>query len=368
MSRSWLDSFDGRNVLVTGHTGFKGSWLVSWLLQLGARVTGIALPPEDDRPSMFRLLGLQSRINSHLIDIRDLKAISEVLARCQPEVVLHLAAQSLVRRSYAKPVDTYATNVMGTVHVLEAARRTPSVRSVVSVTSDKCYENRGWPWGYRESDAMGGHDPYSSSKGAAELVTAAYRRSYFHEPGSARVASARAGNTIGGGDWSEDRLIPDLVRAIESGTPVHLRNPRAVRPWQHVLEPLSGYLRLAAMLLNADGERYADCWNFGPADQSVVTVSELVEQLRVVWPECPFELAKDPPPSGPHEEHALRLDVSKARQELGWSPLLSIGEAVELTASWYQTYLAKKPSPADGLADVTQKQIADYVLRMHASS
>jgi CDP-glucose 4,6-dehydratase len=367
MSRSWLDSFGGRNVLVTGHTGFKGSWLVSWLLQLDARVTGIALPPEDDRPSMFRLLDLQSRMDSHLVDIRDLNVMREVLARCQPEVVLHLAAQPLVRRSYEQPVDTYATNVMGTVHVLEAARRTPSVRSVVSVTSDKCYENRGWPWGYRESDAMGGHDPYSSSKGAAELVTAAYRRSYFHGPGSARVASARAGNAIGGGDWSKDRLIPDLVRAMELGTPMRLRDPHAVRPWQHVLEPLSGYLRLAAMLLDPDGERYADCWNFGPAEQSVVTVGELVEQLRAAWPGCPVELAKEPPPSGPHEAHVLRLDVSKARQELGWSPLLSIGEAVELTASWYQAYLAK-PSSADRLAEVTQKQIADYVRRMHASS
>ena len=368
MSRSsWLGAFRGRNVLVTGHTGFKGSWLVSWLLQLGARVTGIALPPEDDQPSMFRLLDLQSRMESHLVDIRNFEEMREVLTRCQPEVVLHLAAQALVRRSYAQPVETYATNVMGTVHVLEAARQTPSVRSVVSVTSDKCYENRRWPWGYRESDAMGGHDPYSSSKGAAELVTAAYRRSYFHEPGSARVASARAGNAIGGGDWSQDRLVPDIVRAIESKSPMQLRNPHAVRPWQHVLDPLSGYLRLAAMLLEPDGERYADSWNFGPTDQSVITVGELVKQLRAAWPGCPVELAKDPPPSGPHEEHVLRLDISKARQELGWSPLLSIQEAVEMTASWYQGYLSKTHSSVDALIEMTEKQIADYVRRMQTN-
>jgi CDP-glucose 4,6-dehydratase len=350
-------------VLVTGHTGFKGSWLVTWLLELGAHVVGVALPPEDDRPSMFRLLDLQSRIDSRFLDIRNLTATRELLARCQPEVIFHLAAQSLVRRSYAQPVDTYAINIMGTVHVLEAARRTPSVRSIVIVTSDKCYENHGWSVGYRENEPMGGHDPYSSSKGAAELITAAYRRSFFQEPSSARVASGRAGNTIGGGDWSEDRLIPDLLRAIESGTLLHLRNPGAVRPWQHVLEPLSGYLRLAATLLSPGGERYADGWNFGPAEENVITVARLVEQLRAAWPGCPVQLASEPSPSGPWEEQMLRLDVSKARQKLGWSPLLSIREVVELTVAWYQAYLAR-PTASEMLAQLTHKQIVDYTRRM----
>ena len=276
-SAFWHD----RRVLVTGHTGFKGAWLSLWLSRLGARVTGLALAPETS-PSLFTLAGLAERVDSRLGDIRSRAIVDAVVAESRPEVVFHLAAQALVRRSYADPVATYETNVMGTAHVLEAARRADGLRAVVVVTSDKCYENREWWWPYREDDALGGYDPYSSSKGCAELVTAAWRRSYFGGPASpAGVASARAGNVIGGGDWAEDRLVPDCMRAFGTSTPVVIRRPAAVRPWQHVLEPLAGYLLLAERL--AEGPGFAEAWNFGPSVDDARPVSWVVDRLVRFW-------------------------------------------------------------------------------------
>ena len=305
----------GTKVLVTGHTGFKGAWLSAWLAGMGASVTGVALPPETS-PNLFDLLGLARDVDSLLRDVRDLEAMQGVFRSAQPEVVFHLAAQALVRRSYADPVQTYATNLMGTVHVLEAARATPSVRAVVNVTSDKCYENRETQHAYRETDAMGGHDPYSSSKGAAELITSAYRRSFFATDGKL-LASARAGNVIGGGDWSEDRLIPDCVRAFSAGRDLVLRDPLAVRPWQHVLEPLAGYLLLAERL--AAGEAAAaDAWNFGPDDADSASVGRVVNEIVRLWGGSARWRQDDI--AQPHEAHLLRLDVSKARQQLGWRP------------------------------------------------
>jgi CDP-glucose 4,6-dehydratase len=347
--------FRGKTVLVTGHTGFKGAWLSEWLLRLGARVVGYALPP-DQTPSLYTLLGLAERMQSVLADVRDLGALERVFADSQPELVLHLAAQSLVRRSYREPVATFATNVMGTAHLLEAARKTASVRSVVIVTSDKCYENVGSQRGYRESDPMGGHDPYSASKGAAELVTAAYRRSFFSGPGSPGVASARAGNVIGGGDWSEDRLVPDLVRGIAREEPVTIRNPASIRPWQHVLEPLAGYLMLARAL-HLDPSRFSDGFNFGPAEADLpvgVLARRFVEALGR------GSLAAPPPGDQPHEASLLLLDSKKAREVLGWAPKLGIDDTVELTVDWYRRH---QKDPASTRA-VTERQLALYEARL----
>lgn len=343
--------FRGKTVLVTGHTGFKGAWLAEWLLRLGATVVGYALPP-DQTPSLYRLLGLSDRMQSVLADVRDQAKLGSVLAESRPEIVLHLAAQPLVRRSYREPVATFETNVMGTVHLLEAVRKTDSVRSVVIVTSDKCYENVGAARGYRESDPLGGHDPYSASKGAAEIVTAAYRRSFFSDPGCAGVASARAGNVIGGGDWSEDRLVPDLVRGIERGEPVVIRNPTSVRPWQHVLEPLSGYLMLARALWD-EPRRFSDGFNFGPR-QAELPVGDLAR--RFVEALGGGTLA--PPPAGaePHEASLLLLDSTKARDVLGWTPKLSIEDAVALTVDWYREH---RGDPA-GVRSATERQLAHY--------
>lgn len=354
-----LGFFRGKTVLVTGHTGFKGAWLSEWLLRLGASVVGFALPP-DQSPSLYSLLGLSERMRSVLSDVRDLPALERVLAETRPEIVLHLAAQPLVRRSYREPVATFSTNVMGTAHLLEAARHTDSVRSIVIVTSDKCYENVGVPRGYRESDAMGGHDPYSASKGAAEIVTAAYRRSFFSEPGRAGVASARAGNVIGGGDWSEDRLVPDLVRGIARGEPVVIRNPASIRPWQHVLEPLSGYLMLARALYE-EPQRFSDGFNFGPAEAEL-PVGELAR--RFVATLGRGKLA--PPPSGeqPHEAALLLLDSTKAREVLGWAPRLDIDDTVALTADWY----AEHQKDAASARAVTERQLASYEARLAESA
>src|SRR2546430_5089898 len=268
MANSLASFYRGKKVLVTGHTGFKGGWLTAWLKILGAHVIGFALPP-GTRPNLFDAATIDRDMVSLFGDVRNFEELSGTFAERSPEIVIHSAAQPLVRRSYREPVETYATNVMGTVHVLEAARHTASVRALVVVTSDKCYDNREWFWGYREADAMGGHDPYSSSKGAAELVTAGYRKSFFSQNGSAGVGSARAGNVIGGGDWSEDRLVPDIVRAIYSGEPVVIRRPQSVRPWQHVLEPVRGYLVLAKRLFEG-GRACADGWNFGPRDEDAI--------------------------------------------------------------------------------------------------
>jgi len=335
----------GRRVFLTGHTGFKGSWLALWLQQLGADVTGYALAPETERPSLFEAARVENGMRSMLADVRDLDALSRAMREARPEIVLHLAAQSLVRRSYAEPVSTYATNIMGTVHLLESCRQAPSVRAVVVVTSDKAYENREWPHAYRESDAMGGHDPYSSSKGCAELVTAAYRTSFFGSDGPG-IASARAGNVIGGGDWAEDRLIPDLIRGFTEGRTVPIRSPGATRPWQHVLEPLRGYLILAERL--ATGPRdVAEGWNFGPTDRSVVTVRVVAEGVARRW--GGGELAFGSGGDGLHEATFLGLDWGKARARLGWVPLLELEEAIDLTVGWYRAYHSD-PSRARELA------------------
>src|SRR4051794_8999091 len=317
----------GRRVLVTGHTGFKGAWLSLWLAALGAEVTGFATGVPTD-PSLFTLAGVAADVAHVEGDVRDTERVAAAVAAARPEVVLHLAAQPMVRRSFRDPVATYATNVMGTVNVLDAVRRAPGddLRVAIVVTSDKCYENRGWVWGYREHEPMGGHDPYSSSKGAAELVAAAYRSSYFAADGTPAIASARAGNVIGGGDWGEDRLVPDLFRAALAGEPLRIRNPEAVRPWQHVLNPLSGYLRLAE---RAWGDRgLARGFNFGPADEDVRPVGWIVERLA---PRSEI----DPGPH-PHEAHWLKLDSSLARGVLDWTPAWDLARGLEATAAWYR--------------------------------
>jgi len=319
----------GKRVLVTGHTGFKGCWLALWLASMGARVSGYALAAPST-PSLWDLVQAKSGIASTIADIRDLGALAKATAAAQPEIVFHLAAQSLVRPSYDDPVGTYATNVLGTVHVMEAARRAGSVRALVNVTSDKCYENLETGQAYREGDPMGGRDPYSSSKGCAELVTSAYRLSFFQGAG---IASARAGNVIGGGDWALDRIVPDTVRAIAAGKPVRVRNPRAVRPWQHVLEPLAGYLALAERLYEKPAG-FAEAWNFGPDEAEAVPVETVATTVTRLW--GPPAAWKADAGEHPHEAHFLRLDSSKARARLDWRPRLKLPLALEWTVDWYR--------------------------------
>jgi len=348
MSRQLTEAFAGRRILVTGHTGFKGSWLVAWLKMMGAEVSGLSLAP-DSGLNIFEEAGIAEGIDSRIGDIRDAAYLTKTLQDIQPEFVFHLAAQSLVRESYAEPVATYAINVMGTVNLLEAIRQCDSVKGIVVVTSDKCYENREWSRGYQESDAMGGHDPYSSSKGCAELVTAAYRRSFFFKDGSALVASARAGNVIGGGDWAVDRLLPDMMRAAASGNPISVRNPKATRPWQHVLDALGGYLKLAKHLI--DGEReFAEAWNFGPAEQDVVSVGQVVERAKSRWDAIKIEFPEKREDE-PHEARLLRLDSGKARALLPWQPVFELDEAIDKTVTWYQQYYQQKAT-ARQLMDV----------------
>ena len=345
-------SWDGRPVFLTGHTGFKGAWLSLWLARLGARVTGYALAPPSV-PSLFALARVHERVRSVIADLSDVERLAAEMLAAQPEVVFHLAAQSLVRRSYADPVGTYATNVLGTAHVLEAVRRTPSVRAAVIVTTDKCYENREWPWGYREADRLGGRDPYSNSKACAELVTQAFRDSFFSaDARRVAIASARAGNVIGGGDWASDRVVPDFVRAIVKGEAVHIRRPEAVRPWQHVLDPLHGYLCLAEKLLD-EGERWAQAWNFGPEESNARSVKWLVERFTDLW--GPPARWQHDGGEHPHEAGMLRLDISKARQELGWRPAWDVERAMERTAHWYRA----QANGADALA-LTLEQINEF--------
>ncbi len=324
-------SWQGRRVFLTGHTGFKGAWATCLLHRLGAEVFGYALAPEDD--SLFNAARLADDVDHTIADIRDRERLTAALSRAEPSVVIHMAAQALVRRSYAEPVETYATNVMGTVHLLEAVRACPSVVAVVIVTSDKCYANNGWVWGYRETDALGGHDPYSNSKACAELVTDAYRKSFFSTPGAARVASARAGNVIGGGDWAEDRIVPDAIRAFMAGVPLQVRNPAATRPWQHVLDPVLGYLMLAERLLDG-GNGVAEAFNFGPSPTRDVAVSEIVDRLVALWgPGASWEQA---PGSHPHEAAMLTLDSAKAAARLGWKPTIGLDRALDMTVAWYK--------------------------------
>ena len=330
--------WQGKRVLLTGHTGFKGSWLSLWLQAMGAKVVGFALAPPTD-PSLYVAAGVGTGMESVIGDIRDLASLSTVFAAHRPEIVIHMAAQALVRYSYSEPVETYSTNVMGTVHLLEAVRKAGCVKAVVNVTSDKCYENREWVWGYRESEAMGGYDPYSNSKGCAELVTAAYRSSYFNAENygvhGVALASARAGNVIGGGDWALDRLIPDIMRAIAQGKPVPIRNPQAIRPWQHVLEPLSGYLLLAQKLYE-QGSAYAEGWNFGPQAEDARPVQWIVEKLTEAWGEDACWLKEEG--VQPHEAHYLKLDCSKAHARLGWQPGWHLEEALEKIVEWHKAY------------------------------
>lgn len=331
------DVYKGRRVLLTGHTGFKGSWLACWLNRLGAEVCGYALAPPTE-PSHWNLLKLG--IRSETADVRDARRLEEVFSSFRPEIVFHLAAQPLVRASYNDPVETYSTNVMGALNVLEACRKSESVRAVVNVTSDKCYENREWVWGYRENDRMGGYDPYSSSKGCSELLTASYRNSYFNPAEYGRshevlLASCRAGNVIGGGDWAADRIIPDIVRAASEGRPVEIRRPRATRPWQHVLEPLGGYLLVGKELLNGNVS-VADSWNFGPSDEGEIPVSEVVGQVKAHWDRVDFRFPENVDKL--HEANLLKLDCSKAHSRLSWSPVWGSRMTFERTAVWYREF------------------------------
>lgn len=347
--------WSGKKVFVTGHTGFKGSWLSLWLQSMGANVIGYALAPPTN-PSLFAVANVADGMTSLEGDIRDVSAISKELKNYQPDIVIHMAAQSLVRHSYANPIETYSTNVMGTVNVLEAARQAGSVRAIVIVTSDKCYENREWLWGYRENEALGGYDPYSNSKGCAELVTSAYRNSYFNPDHYAdhrvALASARAGNVIGGGDWAVDRLIPDIMRAIVQGKPVHIRNPLAIRPWQHVLEPLSGYLMLAEKLWK-EGAAYGEAWNFGPSDEDTKPVSWIVDRLTKAWGKgASWKLDNG---DHPHEAHYLKLDCSKAKLRLDWHPRWHLEQALGAIVDWHLAHQA-----GNDMRAVTLRQIAAY--------
>lgn len=326
----------GKKVLVTGHTGFKGTWICHWLNELGAEVSGFALPPSTE-PSIFKLTNLESKVNSHIGDITDRDAIEKVMVAVQPEIVIHMAAQPLVIDSYDDPVGTYMTNVIGTAHVFEAIRKAKSVRTVVNVTTDKCYENKEWHWGYRENEAMGGFDPYSSSKGCSELLTASYRQSFFNNE-NIKLASGRAGNVIGGGDWSENRLVPDLVSAISNNETVIIRNPNSIRPWQHVLEPIFGYLKLAEKLHGENGDEFLGGWNFGPHDNGAQPVSWIADRLCEKWANGAHWKLDNPDNVPPHEAKYLKLDCSKARAELEWEPKLELDTAIDWIVEWHKTF------------------------------
>lgn len=340
-----------KRVLLTGHTGFKGSWLSLWLQALGADVRGLALEPPTT-PNLFTEARVGEGMTSIIGDIRDYETVRKAMADFLPEIVIHMAAQPLVRLSYSEPVATYATNVMGTVHVLEAARNTAGVRAIVNVTTDKCYENKEWVWGYREDEPMGGYDPYSNSKGCSELVTSAYRNSFFKKSGIA-LASARAGNVIGGGDWALDRLIPDILCAFEKKQPVIIRSPHATRPWQHVLEPLSGYLSLAEHLFGESGQDYAGGWNFGPNEDDARPVQWIVEHLVNSWGNgATWQLDGG---EHPHEANYLKLDISKAKARLGWTPTWHLGNALEKITTWHHAWLA-----GQNMQQLCQQQIAEF--------
>ena len=347
----WL----GKRVLITGHTGFKGGWLSLWLQSLGAKVSGYSLHPPTN-PSLFEVAGVAGNMRSVIGDIRDLPTLQKFVASVRPEVVIHMAAQSLVRPSYVNPVETYSTNVMGTVHILEAVRQTPGVKAVVNITTDKCYENKEWVWGYRENEPMGGYDPYSNSKGCAELVTSAFRSSFFNPNAYSQhgvaIATARAGNVIGGGDWAQDRLIPDIITAFQSAQPARIRNPHAIRPWQHVLEPLRGYLTLAERLYQ-DGPDYAEGWNFGPRDEDAKPVRWIVEQLAANWGKGATWLADAR--DHPHEATYLKLDISKARSRLDWHPKLNLKQALQLVVDW-----ARASSSGEDMRQFTISQLQSY--------
>lgn len=347
------DFWAGKKVFLTGHTGFKGGWLSLWLQSLGAEVHGYALSPPTE-PNLFTVAKIgQGMASSTIADIRDAPALTQAMKIAQPDIVFHLAAQPLVRYSYAEPTETYATNVMGTVNLFEAIRKTSTVRAVLNITTDKCYENREWLKPYREDEPLGGYDPYSSSKACSELVTAAYRQSFLAESGVA-VASARAGNVIGGGDWAQDRLIPDFLRAIDTNKPLVVRAPNAIRPWQHVLEPLSGYLMLAERLF-VEGADFAEAWNFGPADEDARNVGWIVEQLVAAKPGASWQADKK---SQPHEANYLKLDSSKARARLGWQPRWKLQSALEKIMQWHKGWHSEKDMRQYTLAEIAAYQAA----------
>ncbi len=345
----------GKRVFLTGHTGFKGSWLSLWLQTLGVELLGFSLPPPT-RPSLFEEAKVADGMQSIVGDIRDLKSLLEQVQKFQPEIVIHMAAQPLVRYSYENPVETYATNVMGTVHLLEAVRHTPSVRAVVNITTDKCYENREWIWGYRENEPMGGHDPYSNSKGCAELVSSSYRSSFFGSELSrghkVALATVRAGNVIGGGDWARDRLIPDILMAFGKGEIVNIRNPSAIRPWQHVLEPLRGYLLLAEHLYEHK-VGYAEAWNFGPNDEDAKSVGWIVKEMGRIWGEGAQWKIDDG--NHPHEATYLKLDITKARSLLDWRPMLRLEESLALIVDWERQRIS-----GSNMREFTLTQLKNY--------
>lgn len=349
--------YAGRKVLITGHTGFKGSWLCLLLHQLGADVYGYALSPPTD-PSLYGEAQIDELVTSVIADIRDLKILNDVVQQIQPEIVIHMAAQPLVRDSYKEPVETYEINVMGTVHLLDACRNVPSVKAIVNVTTDKCYENREWQWGYRENEPMGGFDPYSSSKGCSELITSAYRSSYFHADGYHKhgvgLASARAGNVIGGGDWAFDRLIPDFIKAVSKGEKIHIRSPFSVRPWQHVLEPLNGYLMLTAKLYT-EGPKYARAWNFGPDDKDVVDVKTIIHTLCELWGDGASYVIEGSPQL--HEATYLKLDCSLAKTYLNWFPRWNIIKTLNTIVDWNKDRFSGKD-----IRQITENQIVKYFL------
>ena len=338
----------GKRVFLTGHTGFKGSWLSLWLCSLGAEVRGYALNPPTS-PSLFNEAKIDTIIDSQIADIRDQDTLHESMTGFNPDILIHMAAQPLVRYSYDAPIETYEVNVIGTAKVLEVARSCPNLRAIVNITTDKCYENDGRAEGYKENDPMGGYDPYSSSKGCAELVASSYRRSFLQDQGIG-IASVRAGNVIGGGDWADDRLIPDILRSFEKNKPVVIRNPKATRPWQHVLEPLSGYLILAQNLYK-DQKKYAEGWNFGPNEKDVQPVDWILDKMISKWPNSSWELDNN---SNPHEAGFLKLDISKAKSKLGWSPVWELSQTLEKIVSWHQAWLNKDDMQAVCLTEIEE--------------
>ena len=355
MVNLYKDIYRNRKVLITGHTGFKGSWLSLLLNKLGADVYGYSLEPPT-QPSLFEEADIQNLMTSYIGDVRNLDYVKEIMAKVQPEIVIHMAAQPLVRESYKIPVETYEVNVMGTVNVLEACRFTTSVKAIINVTTDKCYENKEWHWGYRENEPMGGYDPYSNSKGCSELVTAAYRSSYFNSKDYSKhgiaLASSRAGNVIGGGDWADDRLIPDFIRSISKGKKLWIRSPYAIRPWQHVLEPLSGYLALGAKLLS-EGSKYAQGWNFGPNDKDAKNVAWIIDNICKLWGDgAVYAIDTNPQP---HEANFLKLDCSKANTELDWYPRWDLQRTLVSIVDWNKAYLK-----GENMREITLLQIEDY--------
>lgn len=348
--------WQGKRVFITGHTGFKGSWLTLWLQSMGAVLKGFSLNPPTE-PSLYESASVDNLIDSTIGDIRNFDQLHAAIAAFKPEIVFHMAAQPLVRLSYDQPIETYSTNVMGTVHLLEAVKRVGGVKAIVNITSDKCYENREWVWGYREHEAMGGYDPYSNSKGCAELVASAYRNSFFNEKDYAKhgvaLASVRAGNVIGGGDWAKDRLIPDILRSFENQQTVIIRNPHAIRPWQHVLEPLSGYITIAQRLYE-QGTVFAEGWNFGPREDDAMPVKFIVETIVKIWGDDAAWLLDGN--EHPHEAHYLKLDCSKARMRLGWQPRWNLVETLERIVRWHKAWIA-----GEDMLELTRNEISEYM-------